>query len=179
MSIAKYLLQPTISSQNYQSFLIEVESLLVQIFQTDRVRSGESRVQTLHCWSLWRQKWLGFCDGGLSQKASAWAKSGHTLPLLCTASGSSLGPPWWHISLFHEAFFLWFFSGLTEWCHWYTLQQNYTSSPKITSVSLCKVASAIWITEIGKKKFWQASTCSQGRPFLNCLIVPWVNRAYF
>lgn len=125
---------------------------------------------------------MGFCDGGLCQKAAVWTKSGHTLPLLCTASESSLGPPWWHISPCHRPFpstlslprEIWL--DLTEWCHWYTLQQSYINLPKLQSITLCKAASAIWIAEMEKKKFYSLYL-SQGSPFLSCLSVSQVNRA--
>lgn len=105
---------------------------------------------------------MGFCDGGLCQKAAVWTKSGHTLPLLCTASESSLGPPWWHISPCHRPFpstlslprEIWL--DLTERCHWYTLQQSYINLPKLQSITLCKAASAIWIAEMEKKKFYRS-----------------------
>lgn len=168
-NMAKYLMQPRISSQNCQSFLIGWKASWCKLFQTHTVRSvflftGESRV--------WRktlvtkhqpQKWLRFYDGGLFQKAAGWAKSEHTLPLLCTASDSSLGPPWWHISSFHKAFFLWLSLGLdlpreiwldlAEWC---TLQQSYINLSELQSITLGKAASAIWIPEMEKKKFYRS-----------------------
>lgn len=65
-----------------------------------------------------------FCDDGLFWKASVVARSGHTLPLLCTASEIHFGQPYHTFARLHKAFFFWFSLGLdlpslTEWCHWY------------------------------------------------------------
>lgn len=172
-NMAKYLMQPRISSQNCQSFLIGWKVSWCKLFQTHTVRSvflltGESRVQLLHCWSLVknsRDKTPApeMADGGLFQKAAGWAKSEHTLPLLCTASDSSLGPPWWHISPCQKAFFLWLSLGLDlpreiwlDLAEWRTLQQSYINLSELQSITLGKAASAIWIPEMEKKKFYRS-----------------------
>lgn len=68
---------------------------------------------------------------------------------------------------------------LTEWCHWYTLQQSYINLPKLQSITLCKAASAICIAEMEKKKFYRSLPVLKVVLFwVVCLFLRWTELAF-